>query len=299
MSDNNNKNIEKEVTEKEKAPKANDVKKEKKPESKGKKPTKQEIADARKNKIIMFVCLGVVAIAIIAAILAITLTDKDKNLEPMGTGACEYADTRDVSGRDIKYVEMCIEGYGRCVILLDATTAPETVANFLSLVESGFYDGLTFHRIIGDFMVQGGDPKADGTGGNTDKNGNEINIKGEFSSNGHPNDISHKYGVISMARSNDPNSASSQFFICNADASYSLDGNYAAFGYVVEGMSVIDAITRDYFPLTDYYSYYEQYMLTGDYTYYYYWNQIGNGSLSNKDLQPVIKYIKVLDSWEK
>lgn len=217
----------------------------------------------------------------------------------MGTGACEYLDTRDVSGRDIKYVEMCVEDYGRLVILLDATTAPVTVANFISLVEEGFYDGLTFHRIIKDFMIQGGDPDANGMGGNKDENGKEINIKGEFSSNGHENDISHKYGVISMARSNEPDSASSQFFICNADASSSLDGNYAAFGYVVEGMSVIDEITKDVFPKTDYYEYYEQYMQTGNTAYYYYWNQLGNGTLSNKDDQPVIKYIKVLDSWSK
>jgi peptidyl-prolyl cis-trans isomerase B (cyclophilin B) len=99
-------------------------------------------------------------------------------------------------------------------------------------------------------MIQGGDPKGNGTGGS------ETKIKGEFASNGHENDISHKYGVISMARSNDPNSASSQFFICNADASSSLDGNYAAFGYVVEGMSVVDDLTKDVFPKTAYADYY-------------------------------------------
>ena len=229
--------------------------------------------------------------------------NKDEGIDsyPMGTGACEYLETRDITGRDIKYVEMCIEGYGRCVILLDATTAPETVANFISLVESGFYDGLTFHRIIKDFMIQGGDPKGNGTGGNTDKNGNEINIKGEFASNGHANDISHKYGVISMARANDPNSASSQFFICNADASSSLDGSYAAFGYVVEGMSVIDAITNDVFPKTDYASYYNDWTIDPYYGTYkhYVWNYLGNGSISNKADQPVIKYIRVLDSWKK
>ena len=219
--------------------------------------------------------------------------------EKMGTGACEYLESRDISGRDIKYVEICIKGYGRMVVLLDATTAPITVENFISLAESGFYDGLTFHRIIGDFMIQGGDPDANGRGGNKDKDGNEINIKGEFASNGHNNDISHKYGVISMARSGDPDSASSQFFICNADASSSLDGNYAAFGYVVEGLSVVDEVTRDFFPKTDYYEYYAQYMLTGEPTYDYYWNMYGNGAISDKDDQPVIKYIKVLDSWEK
>ena len=105
-------------------------------------------------------------------------------------------------------------------------------------MEEGFYDGLTFHRIIIDFMIQGGDPKGDGTGGS------EKEIKGEFSSNGHENDISHLKGVISMARSNDPNSASSQFFICNDDASNALDGSYAAFGRVVSGMEVVDEIAE-------------------------------------------------------
>ena len=219
--------------------------------------------------------------------------------EEMGVGACEYLETRDTTGRDIKYVEMCVDGYGRMVILLDATTAPVTVANFISLVEKGFYNGLTFHRIIDDFMIQGGDPDANGTGGNKDKDGKEITIKGEFSSNGHNNDISHKYGVISMARSSKPDSASSQFFICNADASSSLDGNYAAFGYVVEGLSVVDKITEDFFPKTDYYDYYLQYSITGDYSYYYYWSSYGNGAISSKKDQPVIEYIKVLDSWEK
>ena len=238
----------------------------------------------------------ILAITLIFGCLA-CLSSCDK--EKMGTGACEYLESRDISGRDIKYVEICIKDYGKMVVLLDATTAPVTVENFVSLAESGFYDGLTFHRIIGDFMIQGGDPDANGRGGNKDKDGNEINIKGEFSSNGHNNDISHKYGVISMARSGDPDSASSQFFICNADASSSLDGNYAAFGYVVEGLSVVDEVTRDFFPKTDYYEYYAQYMLTGEPTYYYYWNMYGNGAISDKDDQPVIKYIKVLDSWEK
>ena len=221
--------------------------------------------------------------------------------EKMGTGACEYLESRDISGRDIKYVEMCIEGYGRIVILLDATTAPATVENFISLVESGFYDGLTFHRIIIDFMIQGGDPDANGTGGNKDKDGKEINIKGEFSSNGHTNDISHKHGVISMARSNDPDSASCQFFICNADASSSLDGNYAAFGYVVEGLSVIDEITEDVFPKTAYADYYGSYEIDPYYQTYkhYVWQYMGNGALNDKADQPVIKYIKVLDSWKK
>ena len=250
--------------------------------------------------------LSLLIVVVMMTSLVFTMTSCGKTKE-MGTGACEYLETRDISGRDIKYVEMCIKGYGRLVILLDATTAPETVANFISLVESKFYNKLTFHRIIVDFMIQGGDPEANGTGGNTDKKGNEINIKGEFDANGHKNDISHKYGVISMARSGGDatnnygyDTASSQFFICNADASESLDGKYAAFGYVVEGMSVIDAITEDFFPLTDYASYYNNWDIDPFYNTYkhYVWSYYGNGTLSKKADQPVIKYIKVLDSWE-
>ena len=201
--------------------------------------------------------------------------------EKMGEGACDYADSRDVEGRDVKYVEICFEGYGKCVVLLDATTAPLTVKNFISLVESGFYDGLTMHRIIEGFMIQGGDPDGDGTGGS------DKEIIGEFSSNGHPNDISHKKGVISMARSNDPNSASSQFFICNDDASASLDGKYAAFGYVVEGLSVIDDVTAGAIASAkEYYG-----------NQYIYWLYYGNGAL-DAPIQPVIKYIKLLEDYE-
>ena len=113
--------------------------------------------------------------------------------------------------------------------------APETVKNFESLVKRGFYDGLTFHRIIPGFMIQGGDPLGNGMGGA------EKNIKGEFRANGHPNPIKHERGVISMARAFDPNSASSQFFIMHADAPH-LDGQYAAFGKVVSGMEAVDEI---------------------------------------------------------
>ncbi|MBP3307853.1 MAG: peptidylprolyl isomerase [Clostridia bacterium] len=113
--------------------------------------------------------------------------------------------------------------------------APITVANFISLVKEGFYDGLTFHRVIPGFMIQGGDPLGNGMGGS------KNNIKGEFASNGVVNELKHKRGIISMARAMDPNSASSQFFIMHADASY-LDGQYAAFGKVVEGMDTVDEI---------------------------------------------------------
>ena len=120
---------------------------------------------------------------------------------------------------------------------LDETAAPKTVANFNKLVSEGFYDGLSFHRIIPGFMIQGGDPVGNGTGGSKE------NIVGEFALNGVNNPIKHTRGVISMARSMDPNSASSQFFIMHADAPH-LDGNYAAFGHVVEGLEVVDEIAN-------------------------------------------------------
>lgn len=120
-------------------------------------------------------------------------------------------------------------------IELNPEAAPITVANFEKLVKEGFYDGLIFHRVINGFMIQGGDPTGTGMGGSPD------NIKGEFADNGVQNPISHKRGVISMARTPDMNSASSQFFICHADATF-LDGQYAAFGKVTEGMDVVDRI---------------------------------------------------------
>ena len=120
-------------------------------------------------------------------------------------------------------------------IEVDEKAAPITAANFLKLVREGFYDGIGFHRIISGFMIQGGDPTGTGAGGSKDT------IKGEFASNGFNNPIRHTIGVISMARTMDPNSASSQFFIMHADAPH-LDGQYAAFGKVVEGMGVVDQI---------------------------------------------------------
>ena len=128
-----------------------------------------------------------------------------------------------------------VEGYGAIKLELDADVAPVTVANFAKLAGEGFYDGLTFHRIIEGFMARGGDPNGNGTGGSDEK------IVGEFSDNGHPNSISHVRGTISMARSQAYNSASSQFFIMQADTP-SLDGQYAAFGHVTEGMDVVDAM---------------------------------------------------------
>ena len=128
-----------------------------------------------------------------------------------------------------------MENGGKIKIELDPVSAPITCANFEKLVKSGFYDGLTFHRIIKDFMIQGGDPLGNGMGGPG------WTIKGEFKSNGVDNPISHVRGVISMGRTSEPDSAGSQFFIVHADSTY-LDGEYAAFGKVVEGMEVVDEI---------------------------------------------------------
>ena len=139
--------------------------------------------------------------------------------------------------------------------------APITCANFEKLVKEGFYDGLIFHRVISGFMIQGGDPEGTGMGGAKE------NIKGEFAQNGVENNLSHTRGVISMARSNDPNSASSQFFIVQADSTY-LDGQYAAFGKVTKGMDIVDKICKDT-PVTD-----------------------SNGTVEKKN-QPVINSIKI------
>ena len=126
-------------------------------------------------------------------------------------------------------------GGGEISLELYPDIAPITVENFVNLAKEGFYDGLIFHRVISGFMIQGGDPMGIGIGGSG------TNIKGEFAANGVKNDLSHERGVISMARSQNPDSASSQFFIMHADGTF-LDGQYAAFGRVTEGMEVVDEI---------------------------------------------------------
>lgn len=164
----------------------------------------------------------------------------------------------------IHHVEIDVQDYGTISVELDGDTAPITVDNFLKLAESGFYNGLTFHRIIDGFMIQGGDPEGTGMGGS------DETIIGEFASNGIENNISHVRGVISMARNGqDMNSASSQFFIVQTDT-LSLDGDYAAFGHVTDGMDIVDAICDDVV------------------------NTDNNGGVAPED-QPVITEIRVID----
>ena len=164
-------------------------------------------------------------------------TEATSAADETSDGAADTADTSEdgelLTG--LHHVTIDVQDYGTISLELDADTAPISVTNFINLANEGFYDGLTFHRIISGFMIQGGDPNGNGTGGS------EKTIKGEFSANGVENDISHVRGVISMTRANDPDSGSSQFFIVHEDSTF-LDGQYAAFGHVTDGMDVVDAI---------------------------------------------------------
>ncbi len=171
-----------------------------------------------------------------AAVLLFACTFVSCGGKTITCGWDESAEPTDYVCLTVRYVNSDKETVtGDIVIKLRGDVAPITVENFKELVASDFYNNLTFHRVYSGFMMQGGDPKGNGTGGS------EHNIKGEFSSNGVENTLSHKRGVVSMARSNDPDSASSQFFICHADSTF-LDGNYAAFGEVVFGMETVDGI---------------------------------------------------------
>lgn len=198
---------------------------------------------------------------------ALTACGKDEaSGDEASVGGNEYsgeAESRPEPELDRHHVEITIKDYGTISVELYGEVAPITVENFLKLAGEGFYDGLTFHRIINGFMMQGGDPQGTGFGGS------EETIIGEFDVNGRINNLSHTRGAISMARSSDYDSASSQFFIVHKD-SVGLDGEYACFGYVTEGMDVVDAICESAFG-------------TGD-----------NGFVE-KDKQPVIESIKVLD----
>ena len=177
-----------------------------------------------KNKNMFFI-VGIIVILILILVLNIFINKKNdkKENENLLTGK--------------HYVEITVKDYGKIDLELDADVAPITVTNFINLVNDNFYDGLTFHRIIDGFMIQGGDPLGNGTGGS------DKTIKGEFSDNGVNNSISHVRGVISMARSNSYDSASSQFFIVHEDSTF-LDGKYAAFGKVTSGMDIVDKLAK-------------------------------------------------------
>lgn len=189
--------------------------------------------------------IGAIVVVAIVIIAAVVLTQKptttsgaQSSANPTATTSAETY-TPPALEKDVTYTaRIDVKDYGTITVELDQDTAPITCANFVELANSGFYDGLTFHRIEPGFVIQGGDPEGTGYGGS------DHEIVGEFSENGHENNLSHKRGTISMARSEDPDSASSQFFIVHEDSTF-LDGKYAAFGTVTEGMDVVDAICED------------------------------------------------------
>lgn len=177
-------------------------------------------------------------LSMLAIIVVLTGCGTAKDSEKTeGKTAKETQETKDYASKvkENPIVTITMSNDEKIVIELEPTVAPNTVANFIALVKDGFYDGLIFHRVIPDFMIQGGDPKGNGTGGP------DYSIDGEFTSNGFENNMKHERGVISMARSDVPNSAGSQFFIMVKEASH-LDGKYAAFGKVIAGMETVDAI---------------------------------------------------------
>lgn len=214
--------------------------------------------------------IGAIVVVAILIIAAVVLTQKapsttsgaQNSANPTATTSSDTY-TPPALEKDVTYTaRIDVKDYGTITVELDQEAAPITCANFVELANSGFYNGLTFHRIIEGFMMQGGDPNGDGTGGS------DHNIVGEFTNNGYENTLSHTRGAISMARSSDYNSASSQFFIVQEDST-NLDGDYAVFGYVTQGMDVVDAICEAAQPTDD------------------------NGTISAED-QPVITSITIL-----
>lgn len=178
---------------------------------------------SKSDRIWTIVSVGICLVLLVAAIIAVIPKSPKVNTPNVDT----------LEKGQYYYATIDIYDYGKIKVQLDHTEAPITVENFVKLAKSGFYEGTSFHRIIKDFMMQGGATMIPGK--------EPENIVGEFKANGYDNNITHKRGVISMARTNEYNSATSQFFIMQATKPH-LDGNYAAFGYVVEGMDVVDAI---------------------------------------------------------
>ena len=215
-----------------------------------------------------WIVISAVAVFLVAVIVVFVITSNKANGSAGTTN--DSASASNVSAtigesqaKGTHHAEINIKDYGVIKVELNGDVAPITVANFINLANSHFYDGLTFHRIIDGFMMQGGDPLGNGTGGS------ENTIKGEFSQNGVENNLSHTRGAISMARSTDMDSASSQFFIVQSDSTY-LDGQYACFGYVTDGMDIVDEICKN--------------AVTTD----------SNGSVSAEN-QPVINSISITD----
>ena len=192
------------------------------------------------NKKILII--AIICIIIICVVICIGFMNSKENTSSQTNEISENREENkeedDMYSSGIHHATIEVKDYGTIKLELDADAAPITVSNFAKLVNEGFYDGLTFHRIISGFMIQGGDPLGDGTGGS------DKEIKGEFELNGIKNNISHTRGVISMARAQDYNSASSQFFIVHEDSTF-LDGQYAGFGRVLEGMEIVDKICEN------------------------------------------------------
>ncbi len=216
----------------------------------------------KKRNLFLGAAAGIICLCIVVGVIfAFQSNRADK---PEGESRGDVVEGTEDGGQNESvtyYADIEIQDYGKITVALDQKSAPITVKNFVDLAKSGFYNGLTFHRIMEGFMMQGGDPDGNGLGGS------EQTIVGEFSQNGYENPLSHTRGAISMARSNDFDSASSQFFIVHEDSTF-LDGEYAAFGYVTEGMDVVDAVCEAAEP-TD-----------------------GNGTISPED-QPVITAVTI------
>lgn len=207
------------------------------------------------------VCVLALMMSICMAIALVGCGDKEKSVGNVTADSPDNSDSAMLDEKLTYYADIDIKDYGTVTFKLEQSSAPITCANFVDLANSGFYNGLTFHRIIEDFMMQGGDPNGNGTGGS------QNTIIGEFSVNGHSNNLSHTRGAVSMARSSDYNSASSQFFIVHKDSTF-LDGQYAVFGYVTDGMDIVDKICESANP-TD-----------------------NNGTIASKE-QPVINSISI------
>ena len=240
---------------------------------------KKQAEEKKRRKVIIItsICAAVVIIGVIIALViinnnaagsnpaesSITSTAADEGSVASEEASDKSSENEDSFDEGLTYTaEIDVKDYGMIKVKLDQQAAPITVRNFVELADSGFYNGLTFHRIMEDFMIQGGDPEGTGFGGS------DKTIKGEFSSNGWDNPISHTRGTISMGKvSGENDSASSQFFIVQKDSTF-LDGDYAAFGKVTEGMEVVDKIAEDAVPEDD------------------------NGSIP-KDEQPIINSIKI------